>query len=259
MEALMPFNLDNWYFFLLIWARLMGIVFLFPYFSYQGIPLTVRVYLSLIMAFLLYLSLERPVLNEMRAPLEMVLLLGREVLTGLALGYVVVLIYSVFLNAGQMVDLKAGLMMSGVFEPQFGSRVTLMGQFYYLLALVFYLTVNGHHYFLQTLADSYELIPLQAGFMGQEAALGMVELFAAMFALAFQMVAPIIIILMIMDIAMGLLAKTVPQIQVFILGLPLKIALSLLLFAILVPAFGVVWERYLERFIGHLGRFMMGW
>ena len=167
--------------------------------------------------------------------------------------------FSVFLNAGQMVDLKAGLMLSGVFEPQFGSQVTFMGQFYYLLALVFFLTVNGHHYFLQSLAESYELIPIDTGFAGRELTGGVIRLFADMFALAFQMVAPIIIILMIMDIALGLLAKTVPQVQVFMLGLPLKIALSMLLFVLLLPVFGVVWEGYLEQFIKNMFRFMQGW
>ncbi len=259
MEGIFPLDLNNWLAYLFIWARLMGIVFLFPYFSYQGIPFTLRLYLSLVIALLIFLSLEtRPEL-DLRMPLEMVLLLGKEVLTGLALGYLVTLMFSVFLNAGQMVDLKAGLMLSGVFEPQFGSQVTFMGQFYYLIALVFFLTLNGHHYFLKALADSYEIIPLDSAFMGLGTVEGMVRIFAEMFALAFQMVAPIVIILMIMDIALGLIAKTVPQIHVFILGLPLKIALSMLLFAILLPAFGVVWEGYLEQFIKNIYRVMQGW
>jgi flagellar biosynthesis protein FliR len=64
---------------------------------------------------------------------------------------------------------------------------------------------------------------------------------------------------MVMDIALGLIAKTVPQVHVFVEGLPLKIALSLLLFAILVPMFGVVMEEYLDRFVAYLAEFMYGW
>jgi flagellar biosynthesis protein FliR len=251
--------LDNWLLYLFIWARLMGIVFLFPYFSYRGIPFTLRLWLSLVIALLIFLSLEIHPELVFRGPLEIILLLGKEVLTGLALGYMVMLMFSVFLNAGQMVDLKSGLMLSGVFEPQFGSQVTFMGQFYYLIALVFFLTLNGHHYFLQALADSFVIIPIDAPFMGRELVGGVVHLFARMFALAFQLVAPIIIILMVMDIAMGLIAKTVPQVHVFIEGLPLKIAFSLLLFAILVPMFGAVWEGFLDQFLDYLGQFMHGW
>ena len=259
MEGIFPLNLDNWLVYLLIWARLMGIVFLFPYFSYQGIPFTLRLYLSLVIALLIFLSLENRPELELRVPFEMVLLLGKEILIGLALGYLVVLMFSVFLNAGQMVDMKAGLMLSGVFEPQFGSQITFMGQFYYLLALVFFLTLNGHHYFLHAMAESYVMIPLDAAFMSVDIAGGMGRLFANMFYLSFQMVAPIIIILMLMDIGLGLIAKTVPQVHVFILGLPLKIAMSMLLFAILLPVFGSIWDGYLDQFIRHIYEFMQGW
>jgi len=245
--------------YLFIWARLMGIVFLFPFFSYRGIPLLLRIWLSLIIAFLVFLSMDADPQLLFRSPLDMVLMLGREVLVGLALGYLVVLMFSVFLNAGQMVDLKSGLMLSGVFEPQFGSQVTFMGQFYYLLALVFFLTLNGHHYFLQALLNSYDVIAIGSEFMVRELTGGVVRIFADMFSLAFQLVAPIIIILMIMDVALGLIAKTVPQVHVFIEGLPLKIALSLLLLAILVPVFGVVWEGLLDKYINYMNQFIYGW
>ncbi len=259
MAELFPLDLEQWLGYLFIWARLMGIVFLFPFFNYRGIPFMLRVYLSLLIALLIFLSMEPSPELSFRNPLEVTVLLGKEVLIGLALGYLVTLMFSVFLNAGQMVDLKSGLMLSGVFEPQFGSQVTFMGQFYYLLSLVFFLTMNGHHYFLKALADSYVIIPIDTAFMGGELAGGVISLFADMFALAFQLVAPIIIILMVMDIALGLIAKTVPQVHVFIEGLPLKIAFSLLLFAILIPVFGVVWEGLLDRFIYYLYQFMYGW
>ncbi len=259
MEGFFPLDMESWLIYLFIWARLMGIVFLFPYFSYRGIPFMLRLYLSLVIAFLVFLSLEGGPAVDFRSPLEMALFLGREVLIGLALGYLVVLFFSVFLNAGQMVDLKSGLMLSGVFEPQFGSQVTFMGQFYYLLALVFFLTLNGHHYLLLALTDSYSIIPLGSPFVDQVHAGGVTRLFADMFYLAFQMVAPIVIILMVLDIALGLLAKTVPQIHVFILGLPLKIALSMVLFVLLLPMFGLVWESYLDRFVRNIYEFMQGW
>ncbi len=259
MEEFFPLELENWLLYLFIWARLMGIVFLFPFFTYQGVPVVIRIWLSLVIALLIFLSMGVRPDFDFRGPLEMVLLLGKEVLVGLALGYLVVLMFSVFLNAGQMSDLKSGLMLSGVFEPQFGSRVTFMGNFYYLLALAFFLTLNGHHYLLQALVDSYVIIPIEGPFMGEAAVGGVLRLFADMFALAFKLVAPIIIILMLLDIALGLIAKTVPQVHVFILGLPLKIALSMLLFAMLLPVFGTVWEGQIGDFTQSLMGFMQGW
>jgi flagellar biosynthesis protein FliR len=259
LEGLPPIELESWLVYLFIWARLMGIVFLFPFFSYRGIPFMLRLWLTLVIAFLIFLSMESRPVFDFRVPLEMILILGKEVLTGLALGYLVTLMFSVFLNAGQMIDLKSGLMLSGVFEPQFGSQVTFMGQFYYLLALVFFMTLNGHHFFLKAIADSFVIIPIEGPFMAREMTEGVIRIFAEMFALAFQMVAPIVVILMVMDIALGLIAKTVPQIHVFVEGLPLKIALSLLLAAILMPMFGIIWESLLDRFAGIYNQFLFGW
>ena len=256
---MITFELEYWLAFLFIWARLMGIVFLFPFFSWRGIPFSIRLWLSLVLALLLFLSQGPGTEFPVGEPLGMVIILIKEVLTGLALGYLTLLFFSVFLNAGQMVDLKSGLMLSGVFDPQFGSQVTFMGQFYYLAALIFYLTLNGHHYFLKALAESYELIPLGSGLFNVSMAGGVARLFADMFTIAFQIVAPVVIILLIMDVAMGLLAKTVPQVHVFIEGLPLKIAFSLLLLALMVPLMGVVWESLLSGFIENLRDFMRGW
>ncbi|MBS3943756.1 MAG: flagellar biosynthetic protein FliR, partial [Dethiobacter sp.] len=169
------------------------------------------------------------------------------------------LFFSLFVNAGQMIDLSSGLMLSAVFDPQFGGQVTFMGQFYYLLALVFYLTLNGHHYLLQALAGSFRVIPPGRGLVAPELTGGLIRLFADIFTLAFQIVAPVVIILLIVDLALGLIAKTVPQVHVFIEGLPLKIALSLLILALLVPLTGAVWESLLADFIDRLWQFMRGW
>jgi flagellar biosynthetic protein FliR len=258
----MPFDLhdlESWLPLLLIWARLMGIVFLFPFFSWRGVPFTVRLWLSLVLALLLFLSREGWPEFSLGEPLAVVIILVKEILTGLALGYLTLLFFSLFLMAGQMVDLQSGLMLSGVFDPQFGSQVTFTGQLYYLLALVFYLTLNGHHYFLRALLESYRVIPLGAGLFAPELTGGAVRFFADLFSLAFQIVAPVVVILLIVDVALGLIAKTVPQVHVFIEGLPLKIALSLLILALLVPFMGAVWERLPGRFGESINLFLQGW
>jgi flagellar biosynthetic protein FliR len=255
----MELILEKWFFFLLIWTRLVGIVFLFPFFSWRGVPVALRLWLSLVLAVLLFFSLQGEPAPAPEDSVRLVLLIAQEALTGLALGYLTLLFFSLFVNAGQMIDLSSGLMLSAVFDPQFGGQVTFMGQFYYLLALVFYLTLNGHHYLLQALAGSFRVIPPGRGLVAPELTGGLIRLFADIFTLAFQIVAPVVIILLIVDLALGLIAKTVPQVHVFIEGLPLKIALSLLILALLVPLTGAVWESLLADFIDRLWQFMRGW
>lgn len=144
MAEFYPLNLNYWLVYLLVLARMAGVVFLFPFFNWQGIPVLLRVWIALILAWLIYSSLPEEVLINSSGYLEAGLLLIKEVTVGLALGFLVSLCFSVFLNAGQLMDLGAGLTLSAVFSPQFGSQVTFLGQFYYLMVLVFFLSINGH-------------------------------------------------------------------------------------------------------------------
>ena len=136
-------NVDQWQLYLLIFARLAGVVFLFPYFNWPGIPVVLRVWIALMLAGLIYLSLPKEALVTPAGSLEAGLLLVKEAAVGLALGFLIVLCFSVFIKAGQMMDLGAGLTLSAVFNPQIGGQVTLLGRFYYLLGLVYYPAIDG--------------------------------------------------------------------------------------------------------------------
>jgi flagellar biosynthetic protein FliR len=252
-------NVDQWQLYLLIFARLAGVVFLFPYFNWPGIPVVLRVWIALMLAGLIYLSLPKEALVTPAGSLEAGLLLVKEAAVGLALGFLIVLCFSVFIKAGQMMDLEAGLTLSAVFNPQIGGQVTLLGRFYYLLVLVYYLAIDGHHLFLAAIAESYRLIPLASGFLAQELAGGMGQLFAHLFTLAFQIAAPVIVVLLIMDLALGLIAKTVPQVHVFVEGLPLKIALTLVILGLILPLMATAWEGLLDSFSRYLYWFMETW
>ncbi len=253
------FNQDWWLPYLLVTARVAGVIFLFPFFGWRGAPAAIRLWLSAFVGLAIFLSLQGELLFIPRGGVEAALVLAKEVLTGLALGYLNLLFLAVFLNAGQLIDLKAGLMLSGVFEPQFGNQVTFVGQLYYLAAMAFYLAINAHHFFLQALAESFTLIPLGTGLFNRSLAGGLARMVADSIRLAFQLAAPVVITLLVVDLALGLVARTVPQIHVFIEGLPLKIALSLLLVAVLLPLTGMAMENFLDRFLRQYLQFMQGW
>lgn len=233
------FFLNFWFPFLLIFTRVAGFISLLPFFGWQGIPVLVRVFFSFVLAVLLALNWEGQLVLP-RTDLEFIILLGRELLVGVLLGFFVYLFLSVFLMAGQFMDHKAGLMMGGTFDPLFGGQVTIIGQFFYLLAVVFYLTINGHHLLFLSFWESLTVMPLAGPFVPAATILEVVQTFASIFMLAFQIAAPVVVVLWIMDLALGFVAKTVPQIHVFIVGLPLKVALVLGLFMLLLPLLGVV-------------------
>lgn len=234
-----PFFGDFWFPLLFIFARIVAFVAVLPFFAWRGIPVMLRIFFAFVVSVLLALNWDGT-FTFPDSDLEMILLLAREIAIGMMLGYFVYLFLSVFLMSGQFMDHEAGLMMAGTFDPLFGGQVTILGQFFYLLAVVFYLTVNGHHLLFFSLKESFDLLPLDGSFASAPVLWEYIKIFCRMFLLAFQIAAPVIIILWITDIALGFLSKTVPQIHVFIVGLPLKIALVLLVFLLLLPLTGGV-------------------
>ncbi len=231
--------LEFWFPFLLIFARVAAFVAILPFFAWQGVPVMVRAFFAFVLSVLLALGWD----GELELPmtdLGLVMILVREVLTGIILGFLVYFFLAVFLMSGQFMDHKAGLMMSGSFDPMFGGQVTLIGQFFYLLAVVFYLSVDGHHLLFLALKESFAVIPLAGPFVSATIFWEIMKTFTILFLLAFQIAAPVVIVLWMLDIGLGFLSKTVPQIHVFIVGLPLKIALVLFIFMLTLPVMGGV-------------------
>lgn len=251
--------MEAWTGYLLVLVRMLAIMSIFPFFTWAGMPALLRVGVSMMLAVLVFLSLGDELYYQPDNALEMYGALLQEGLTGLTLGFIIFLFFSMFMWAGGMVDLKAALMLSGAFDPYLEAQVTVWGQFYYLMALVFYLLMNGHHHLFRALAGSYQYIPLGTGLFGPEQTETLFTLFSHLFVLAFQIGAPIILILMMLDISLGLLGKTAPQVHIFILGLPLKVVLSMVLLALLLPMLTGVLETLMERFLNFLETFIMEW
>lgn len=252
------FFLEFWWPFLLIFARIAAFVAAIPLFGWRGIPIVVRIFFSFVFALLLTVSWD----GQLELPandLELFLVLGRQILTGLVLGFTVYLFLATFLMAGQFMDHKAGLMMAGSFDPLFGGQVTIMGQFFYFLAVVLYLTVNGHHVLFVSLRESFNLVPLTGAFASGDVIWHYVRTFGFVFLLAFQISAPVVIVIWMLDLALGFLSRTVPQIHVFIVGLPLKVALVLLVFMLVLPLMGRVMRDVFDMLARDLILVLRSW
>lgn len=254
-----PLDTGTWMAFLLIFARMAAMVFLFPFFRYRGVPILLRVWIAIIISFLLFMTLggdQDPFSTDVA---NMTMALISEVLIGLALGFLILLFFSIFTMSGELISRQAGLMFSRVFDPTFESQVNVLGQFYSIFALVFYLTINGHHLLLRSLTESYRLIPLGVGLFVPELTGGVVRLSADVLLISFKISAPIIFVLLTVNIALGLVAKTVPQVHIFLEALPFKILLTMVLVALLLPLMGSMLPTLLDWFVGIFHKVMQGW
>ena len=126
--------------------------------------------------------------------------------------------------------------MAVYFDPVTSSRVSLFGNLYYWIGIALFYAMDGHHYLIHAISQSFELVPLTRLDFGQLNLAGIVQLFSGTFLIAFEIAMPIIVVVLLADAVMGIISRTVPQINLLMLNLPLKMLLGLLAAAIMLPA-----------------------
>lgn len=200
----------------------------------RGLPQIMKIGFSFVVTMIVYLA--APEINiDIRPVGIFYIFLIKEVLFGLALGYITNLVFTAIQMAGQMTDIQLGFAMSSIYDPVTQTSISLFGRVYNWIGLVLFFTINGHHYLLQSIFQSYKVVPL--GLLNLEGfSIGeVINIFSRSFMIAFQIGIPVILVAFMTDIIMGFIARTVPQLNVFILGLPLKVLVGLLAFVILLP------------------------
>jgi flagellar biosynthetic protein FliR len=163
------------------------------------------------------------------------------------LGFVAYLFFTVVQMAGSFIDLQIGLGIANVIDPITGVQSPIFGSFKYIVAMLLFLSWDGHHYLLLGIMDSYQSIPLDNSFFqaiaGGTVSELLVRFFASAFTLSFQMAVPIVAAMFLTDVALGILTKTAPQFNVFVVGIPLKLLAGFALMLLLVFSFSFIFQN----------------
>lgn len=223
--------------FFLVLVRLTAFTAVAPFFAVRNVPSLTRAGLGLLLAFLLFPTISAVTQNgdAWRSPGLYALAVINEALAGLALGYIATLIYSAVRVAGELLDIHMGLAMANLLDPQNAAPVTLLGQFWTLLGLLLFLQLDGHHILLLALRESFRVLPLgNLKFHGTLVG-DVVRLLDNMMIWSVRLAVPVLVVLVVADLSLSLIARTVPQLNVFILSFPLKIGLGLLTLIVILP------------------------
>ncbi|MCO5297980.1 MAG: flagellar biosynthetic protein FliR [Fimbriimonadaceae bacterium] len=222
--------------FLLVFVRCSAMLVTSPVFGAQNTPLPVRILTTLSISGAMTLALKP---NGIEPPGDLYLLAAavtHEAFAGVVIGMFLQLVLQAALMAGALLDLQAGLGMSQTLNPVSGVSATVLSQYKFMLAVVVFLAVNGHHVMLQAFADSYKALP-SAGTQGLQIlqdhlllAIGRMSL------VALQIAAPVMAVGMVVDASLGVVNKAVPQMQAFLVGLPAKILMGLVAMSLTLPA-----------------------
>lgn len=232
--------------FLLVFVRVTAFFLVMPLFSYRTIPTTFKVGFGFFLSLIMFFSMEAPVF-EING--SYYLLIIKEMLIGLLIGFIAYLIMSAIQIAGGLIDFQMGFGMVNVMDPQTGAQSPIMGQYLYIIALFFLLTVNGHHLILDGIYYSYQFIPLDQAWLpiGSERVVEYaVRSFSTVFMIALQMSLPIVGSLFVVDVALGIAARTFPQLNIFVVGIPVKIGVGFLILIVVMGSMMMVVSHLFE-------------
>jgi flagellar biosynthetic protein FliR len=225
--------------FLLVLARVGGIFTTAPIFGNVNVTPMVRVAVALALAFVFM-----PMARITSVPTELLPFVAaviKEAIVGLAMGFLASLMFAAIQMAGAYVDLQVGFGFAQIVDPMTRESHAVLSQFQNFAATLLFLALNGHHLMISGLADSFGILPLGAMAIKGGAVSGLVTAFAGIFLAALKIGAPVVGAIFLTDVALGILARTVPQLNVFVVGLPAKMAVALLaVIAVLPMAFAVM-------------------
>lgn len=238
----MPFEMLTGQFekFLLIVLRVGGIMTVSPFFGHRNIPVMVKIGLIATLALVLVPVTPASGLALDGSLVSIIGLAAKEILAGLLIGFAAMILFMAVQLGGQIIGFQIGFAVMEVFDPSTSGSVSIIGQFQFILAILIFLAIDGHHLLINAVSQSFAIAPLgQISFSGATGEI-ITRLSINVFAIAIKLGAPIIVTLFLVDVALGIIARTVPQMNVFIVAFPLKIGAGLLILAASLPFFNYV-------------------
>lgn len=225
--------------FVLVLARLAGMVMVAPLFGAHVVPLRIRAAVVFFVAVLVTPTVAAPPeAHESLAPVALLIALAVETLIGFAIGIVGQLLFAAVLLAGELAGIEMGLGLAGLIDPQNQSRTTAIAEWQHLFAILIFLALDGHHVLLQAVVESFARVPLAVSGISAEGLAMAIALAGDIFAVALKIAAPVLVLVLLVNIAMGALARLLPQLNVMAVGFPLNVAAGFLALILSQPTVG---------------------
>ena len=216
-----------------------------PVVSGLNIPMTIRLTLSICVSAVLFLSgaVASVAYNDTTA--GYVILIVTEFMAGAFMGYMIFVIFNLIYHAGQLIDYEIGLSMMNVLDPLTQIQVPIVGNIYFLAVSALLVATGGLNGFIGAFYQSYEVLPLGMAHIVGNASFAMyaVTVLTEFMVLAVKIAMPVVGAVLVINVVLGIMVKTVPQINVFVVGMPLKLIVGIfLLFAVLSPQLRTIYE-----------------
>lgn len=229
----MNFTIENIEFYLLVLVRMSSFVLAAPFLGYSTIPVRVKAVLSFVLTLIVIQVI--PV-----AELEYIGVIGystlivKEACVGVAIGFMANICLYVITFAGQVMDTEIGLAMANLFDPLTRVQGTISGSYYMYMVMLIMVVSNMHYYLIRAIIDSFQYFSVGQAVFSEKVSQVMIDFIPNYFAIGFRIVLPVFGCMLLINVVLGVLAKAAPQMNMFIVGMQLKVLVGIIILLIMV-------------------------
>ena len=235
-------------FFMLVLSRVAGIFAAMPVFGGRRMPTRIKAITVLMITLVCFPTLSVTLPNVPSDAFSLALLIFSEVMVGLTLAFIAQIIFAAVEFSGQIIGMQMGLTIASILDPSQGTQTQIMSVVQTLFATLLFLSLNIHHMFIRAIMDSFKVIPLGGWHLSGELVNFLVMRTADIFIIGIRLAAPVMVALLLTTVALGIMARAFPQMNIFMVSMPLNIGLGLMILGITLTIFFHV----LEVSFGHL-------
>ncbi|MBQ5560764.1 MAG: flagellar biosynthetic protein FliR [Lachnospiraceae bacterium] len=227
----MNFTIDDLEFFLLILVRISGFVFTAPFLSLTNVPRRVQIGLSVFMAIIMFESVKHTTL-EYQGVIGYAGLVIIELFVGLVMGFIMNGCIQILAFSGQIIDMEIGFSMVNVINPTANISVTVTGNLYTYFVMLMLLATDLYRYIITAIIDTFQFIPVGQAVIRISIYQLMITFIKDYFVIGFRIVLPMFAATLMVNVVLGVLAKVAPQMNMFVIGMQLKVLIGLIIIAL---------------------------
>lgn len=226
------FSVETLQQFLICVTRIAALFGSLPVFSGGQTPMRFKAALSIAFALVIFPVVEPLLPSFPFEPFTLGLLLVKEVLLGVMVGFMARLVFTAVEFGGTIVGYQMGFAAANIFDPQNQQQISLIAQFQNVFAILIFLAINGHHMLIRAMVESFRMLPPGTADFSREAIPYLMELTSRMFVLGIKFSAPILAVLLLSGLVLGIMSRVFPQLNVFMLSYPINIGLAFLVMGV---------------------------
>ena len=241
---------------ILVFARILSIFAFTPILSRRNLPVIARVTISIFITMIVIMVVQPEPVDSGTLAGVYLMMLVREIFIGLTLGFITNMFFNIVQLAGEIMDMQSGLGMAKVFDPETNVQMSVMGSVISFMMYLYFFATNSHMSYIQLFVISFDTLPVGGEGFNPDLGYNIVSYFSVLLAIVVKLAMPIIAAAFILEFCMGMLLKSVPQIQIMVVNIQLKVAVGfMMLFLIAIPLADFV-DGYLDTWLDALGQFV---